>query len=637
MKNNKKTNRKIYLLIILLTGLALGSCTIAVKANISDFTFNIEEFKGEIQNSDDLCWKNPGQNRKDAICKKLTALQELINEENFEEAYDKLLYDIKPKLTGLKTDENEVPWGNGVFEQTWVICENLREEFRVECNLILSEINPLAVYDDDKTPPDILIIYEGGYYVYDPGIWHVDIEDIESGLDEVKIEVNGIVEIHDTDLLGVLSLSYDIPVPAIVGFNTIVVIATNNDKDFIGDQETSTETEWVEIKVPPINIINPEEKEYAEGNGWYFGTYDFESDPVGGDPAGWQVNDFYASEIDIFEEPSPHQKVIRIADNEDDWVCETYTYFGGDKTSGTVEWWVMSSDINSRLKMELMSSWGYRFDVRIWGDQIRAGTFSQPFNIDTWYHIRVDFDCVTHTYDVSINGELKASNLPFDDIISSVFCFRLQTDFYTFSGPYYFDALGYSWDDDYNTGDNYKRGLLLSFDTKLDLDWIGYSLDGQPSKTILGNTTIPMPDLGSHTIQVFGEDSLGNAYESDIRNFYIIDQTPPTSSINYYGEGHAGDPGDFAVNVEDLESGLYKVNINLFDANGDIVDTLEELLGGIETKSYVIPLPAIVGTYTIVVIATNDDPTGRDTSTSSGSVGIVEEPGPIEPPPIIPL
>ncbi|MFX1325653.1 MAG: hypothetical protein ACFE8N_11900 [Promethearchaeota archaeon] len=45
---------------------------------------------------------------------KLNELQDMISENSFEEAYDKLLHDIKPKLTGLKTDENELPYGNGI-------------------------------------------------------------------------------------------------------------------------------------------------------------------------------------------------------------------------------------------------------------------------------------------------------------------------------------------------------------------------------------------------------------------------------------------------------------------------------------------------------------------------------------------
>ncbi len=45
-------------------------------------------------------------------------------------AYDMLLHDLKPKLTGLKTDEHEVPWGKGVFNNPWVTGAALQWQFR---------------------------------------------------------------------------------------------------------------------------------------------------------------------------------------------------------------------------------------------------------------------------------------------------------------------------------------------------------------------------------------------------------------------------------------------------------------------------------------------------------------------------
>ena len=50
---------------------------------------------------------------------------------------------------------------------------------------------------------------------------------------------------------------------------------------------------------------------------------------------------------------------------------------------------------------------------------------------------------------------------------------------------------------------------------------MGYSLDGQANRTIRGNTTIPMPTNGPHTIQVFGNNTSGIYYASDIRQFTV--------------------------------------------------------------------------------------------------------------------
>ncbi|NVM52659.1 MAG: hypothetical protein HWN66_03065 [Candidatus Helarchaeota archaeon] len=112
--------------------------------NIKQFVLlEIDHLKEEIQNSPDECWAKPARNRKSAMNNKLNELKDLISTDAFEEAYDKLLHDIKPKLTGLKTDENEEPWGNGVFNNPWVVCIDLQEEFRVTCNQILTDIDLL--------------------------------------------------------------------------------------------------------------------------------------------------------------------------------------------------------------------------------------------------------------------------------------------------------------------------------------------------------------------------------------------------------------------------------------------------------------------------------------------------------------
>ena len=76
------------------------------------------------------------KNNKATMINKLNEVKDLISENDFEEAYDKLLHDIKPKLTGLKTDENENPWGNGVFKNPWVVCPELQGIFHVICEII---------------------------------------------------------------------------------------------------------------------------------------------------------------------------------------------------------------------------------------------------------------------------------------------------------------------------------------------------------------------------------------------------------------------------------------------------------------------------------------------------------------------
>ncbi|HUY00876.1 MAG TPA: hypothetical protein VMV49_15045, partial [Candidatus Deferrimicrobium sp.] len=67
-----------------------------------------------------------------------------------------------------------------------------------------------------------------------------------------------------------------------------------------------------------------------------------------------------------------------------------------------------------------------------------------------------------------------------------------------------FDAVGYSWHDDYNVGDNLNTGLLLDFEPDQDDGATGmtYKLDSGPVYSTLGDMVIPLPADGEHTIQV---------------------------------------------------------------------------------------------------------------------------------------
>ncbi|MHA1405016.1 MAG: hypothetical protein ACTSSI_14725, partial [Candidatus Helarchaeota archaeon] len=102
--------------------------------------WEIDHLNEAIQSSSDDCWRNPASNRKATMSEKLNELKVLITINEFEEAYDKLLHDIKPKLTGLKTDENEEPWGGGIFNNPWVTCPELQEIFKLDCNRILAHL-----------------------------------------------------------------------------------------------------------------------------------------------------------------------------------------------------------------------------------------------------------------------------------------------------------------------------------------------------------------------------------------------------------------------------------------------------------------------------------------------------------------
>ncbi len=117
-----------------------GTFEITVEEMKEFVIWEFDQLITEIHSSSDEYWRKPANNRKLAMNNKINELKELISSNDFEDAYDKMFHDVKPKLTGLKTGEYKYPWGNGIFNNPWVIFNDLNEEFRLNCNQILTHI-----------------------------------------------------------------------------------------------------------------------------------------------------------------------------------------------------------------------------------------------------------------------------------------------------------------------------------------------------------------------------------------------------------------------------------------------------------------------------------------------------------------
>ncbi|MFX0022436.1 MAG: hypothetical protein ACFE9S_08910 [Candidatus Hermodarchaeota archaeon] len=618
MNKPKKSKKKVYFLLSLFTIFAFSSFIAYGYAVSGEFTFDIDLFKDNIQSTSDDCWKKPAENRKNTICNKLTGVQLLIDEENFEDAYDKLLHDIKPKLTGLKKDEHGIAWGNGVHVQPWVICPDLQQSLCVECDHILSQINPLSVYDDDKTPPTITITYDGGNYLANIGSWHVTIEDLESGIDEVLIEIDGIVYIHELNLGGPLTLEYnDIAVPFAIGMHMIVVSAVNNDKDYEWDQETGTEADWVEIvedtTAPVINIVYQGDNTDENPGIWNVNVYDDESGIneaslqilVDGEFAGNYLGDYGVPnslmdhliyvEVENNDPVSPllnsASSLTTIIDDDDTPPVITYTYTG-DGTDGNPGEIVVSASDNVGLSEDPSGTYTVP-------NTLGAHEFS--FTATDNDNDRTS-DCLTTTLSISIEIVDDDTKHPIISVI------------YSGSG-FDGDPGGFSWTitdiDDGIGGDN-DMGLsqiiiLGSYESSVGLPNHQYLF---PPLEI-GNWDLTLgPGLYILEITAFDNDddrtlavdalSAGLNYAQTIID---DDTSAPTISIQYIGDGNILNPGLWHVEVEDPESGLDSVEFLI----NDVQCEYDQAIGGLNFKQYDISVPDVGGEYTLTVIAKNND------------------------------
>ena len=293
-------------------------------------------------------------------------------------------------------------------------------------------------------------------------------------------------------------------------------------------------------------ITTPESKTYTSPmSGYYPASYGFESDENATVPHDWINASSGSCSISVQNQKDQHNKVVQLNDGDtgpDADVIAQYN-FVSHQISGTVECWVYKESGDCALVIQGNNASTIAFIISI--DAYNNGVFRYSpdpgayihfapdlYFDQTWYQIRIDFDCITGTIDIYLNGKLEITHGSFYLPVSEISNIQIRSG-YSGTGILFFDAVGFSGDTNYNTGDNLNEGLLLSYEKSIDFEWIGYSLDGHSNRTIYGNTTIPMPDIGRHSIQIFANDTLGINYESEIRYFSVSSSNPSIPSYNF--------------------------------------------------------------------------------------------------------
>lgn len=336
-----------------------------------------------------------------------------------------------------------------------------------------------------------------------------------------------------------------------------------------------------------ITIVSPENKTYnALNRGHYPGTYSFENEPNGYvTPADWTLWQLSGTEREIYAELDGHKKVYGIYD-ANWWERRTIqTFTDGAQSTGTIEFYMRTDDVSQGYNFDLYYNfapptylWSLSVGfsdskIMVWNGS--SNTILDPAINDRWYHVRIDFRMTGAGSYLGLDA--NSARVYIDRIDMGTF--NLQgtnpslTEVHLKSPPgaelnhNYIDALGYSWDTNYNIGDNIGEDLLLNFESSVNLDWIGYSLDGQSNETILGNTTIPIPSDGPHTLKVFGNDSLGTNYQSDLRHFSVSSSSENIEEWQYFREinlNPSTPESDYQVKVQ-----LNNLNFNYSKANPD--------------------------------------------------------------------
>lgn len=211
------------------------------------------------------------------------------------------------------------------------------------------------------------------------------------------------------------------------------------------------------------------------GSGYYPATFGFENDIDGSNPAGFNVHEG-AGYVNVIGNKNDHIKVIEMYDGSSGDHTELHQVFQS-QTYGTVEFWILNDDVSDTFSIRLLESaavnvWGDGIGwIQIWQDTLRYledsdwDVTSKVISDDIWYHIKIEFECAFGNYQglaqdtwrFYVDGE-AFGDFPFLNDISNVgqiyFAQRGADNHYRC----YVDAIGYSWDPNYNVGDNVNEG-----------------------------------------------------------------------------------------------------------------------------------------------------------------------------------
>jgi len=194
----------------------------------------------------------------------------------------------------------------------------------------------------------------------------------------------------------------------------------------------------------------------------YPGTYTFKEDDDGGIPTDWTDESGAGATVVVASDWLLHKKVIKATPQVAGNNAGIFIIIS-EQESGTIELWMGSDDVSWRTAIHLQEENTTLIQIELDEDEFQrdGATTIVAASDDTWYHVRIDYECgaggylglAADTYFVTINN-IQYGAFAFDNAGDGVNRISLQaTDSAAYNG--YFDAIGDSVNDsDYNIGDN---------------------------------------------------------------------------------------------------------------------------------------------------------------------------------------
>ena len=183
--------------------------------------------------------------------------------------------------------------------------------------------------------------------------------------------------------------------------------------------------------VDEIVITTPESKTYTSPmSGYYPACYGFESDENGTVPHDWINASSGSCSISVQNEKDLHNKVVQVNDTNTGTDADAIAQynFATHPISGTIECWVYKESGDCALVIQGNNASTTAFIVSI--DAYNNGYFRYSpdpgayiyfaqdlYSDQTWFHIRIDFNCTTGIIDIYLNGKIEITHGSFLELV----------------------------------------------------------------------------------------------------------------------------------------------------------------------------------------------------------------------------
>lgn len=199
-------------------------------------------------------------------------------------------------------------------------------------------------------------------------------------------------------------------------------------------------------------------------------TYNFDRDIVGEHPKGcFQILETGNVYVQVIQSLSGHEKVLKISDSDASGSAYSILRFE-NRVEGVIELWIMSSSVeaskiiyisigSSVTEASLIMNTGH------WTSHLGAFDGNPAYEANRWYHVKIQFDCVTDVANIWIDGVQllysASADIPFTGTPSAIKTLDIHTVLSHVNYDCHIDAIGFSWDPLYNIGDNLKYDVEI--------------------------------------------------------------------------------------------------------------------------------------------------------------------------------